>query len=111
MKTTVNTKVAGITFGERQTACAIMMRAKQHGERVYVSLRREKKNPYDKNAVKVLMHCPARKLHYTIGYVPKAQSTQLAPSMDDGKKPFVLSHELRYNNRDRVYYCQLKYSV
>lgn len=102
-------KIAGITFGDRQKYSAAIHSCERRGEKVYLSLRREKKNKYDASAICVIAHCPSRNLHFTLGYVPHDEAIQLAPLMDNGKKPFVLKHDFGYAKK--TFSCKFTYSI
>lgn len=75
---TLYSKVAGVTFENRQAAIATM-----HGNEV-IQLRPEPDNKYDENAIAVWVAFPpesgwnARQ----IGYLPKEIAAQVAPHMD-----------------------------
>ena len=78
----VNTKVAGVTFGNRQKAIEHI--AQYRASDVHISLQRERDNQYDRNAVAVVATVNG-KGSYTMGYLPKALAAFIAPLMDAGK--------------------------
>lgn len=73
MTTKHSARVAGTTFGDRQTTIAFS----QAGDPV--TLRREPANAYDVNAIAVHV------THGQIGYIPRAQAAHLAPRLDAGE--------------------------
>lgn len=81
MKNTMSFHVAGTTFNGRQGYICYLNRNKQDA---YCSLRRERKNPADPNAIAVIGHVRGGK-HVMLGYVPRAEAKTLAPVMDAGK--------------------------
>ena len=79
---TLNIKIAGVTFGNRQTAIANLK--KYDVENISINLEREKENEHDNNAIAVIATV-RDKGSYTIGYIPKTLSTIIAPLIDYGK--------------------------
>lgn len=77
------TKVSGVTFGKRQKAIEHLTHYRP--ELVKISLCRDSRNAYDKNAVAVIATVQG-KGSYTMGYVPKALTAFIAPLMDSGKR-------------------------
>lgn len=82
MKTTKNFHVAGTTFNGRQGYICYINRNKANA---YCSLRRERNNAADVNAIAVIGHVRGGK-HVTLGYVPRELARELAPVMDAGKR-------------------------
>lgn len=107
-----DTKVAGVTFGERQGMIANLMKLEHAGYKVYLTLRREKKNKNDANAVLVIGHCDAVHRHVPIGYIPKELAKELAPIMDKKQKIWVYEKTFGYHrfNSKRVLNCTFKYA-
>lgn len=83
--TTIDCRVAGVTFDGRQKAIASMRSfGRRHGNCDWVSLERDRNSAHDPNAVKVVYH--AGEVHSVIGYVPRKFSAQVASVMDTHKK-------------------------
>lgn len=78
----VPTKVSGVTYGKRQTALEHLTRYAPQAVRI--SLYRDKANAADHNAVAVIASVQGKGA-YTIGYLPKALASFIAPLMDGGK--------------------------
>ena len=74
-------KVAGVTFGNRQTALKKLDRLEASS--VNISLEREAGNTFDKNAVKVNISVGNGK-DYHLGYIPKDLAALIAPLLDKG---------------------------
>lgn len=81
MKNTSSFHVAGTTFNGRQGYICYLNRNKS---RAYCSLRRERTNKADANAIAVIGHVRGGK-HVMLGYVPRELAAQLAPVMDAGR--------------------------
>lgn len=75
-RTLMFSKIAGITFDNRQIAA----RNCYKGMRLY--LRREPHNRYDANAIAVCADCGLTQL----GYIPRNTAETLAPMMDRNQK-------------------------
>lgn len=88
----VETKVRGVTYGKRQTAIEHLTRYKP--ESITISLKRDKSNPHDHNAVAVIATVEG-KGSYRMGYVPKALAAFIAPLMDAGKAVYSAFKEVR----------------
>lgn len=83
--TTIDCRVAGVTFDERQKTIASMRSfGRRHNNCDWVSLERDRHSAHDPNAVKVVYH--AGNVHSVIGYVPRKFSAQVARVMDERKK-------------------------
>ena len=72
----VLTKVAGVTYGKRQTAIEHLTHYRPQDVRI--SLYRDEHNAADKNAVAVIAAVRGKGA-YTIGYLPKAFAAFIAP--------------------------------
>lgn len=79
------TKVAGVTYGKRQKAIEHLRHYRP--ELITISLYRDTKNAYDKNAIAVIATVKG-KGSYTMGYVPKALAAFIAPLIDSGKRVY-----------------------
>ena len=79
----VLTKVAGVTYGKRQTAIEHLTHYRPQDIRI--SLYRDEHNAADKNAVAVIAAVRGKGA-YTIGYLPKAFAAFIAPLMDTGRE-------------------------
>jgi len=88
----VETKVSGVTFGNRQKA--IERLAKYDAAQITIRLQREPDNAVDKNAVAVIAEVRG-KGSYCMGYLPKALSAFIAPLMDAGKAVAAAYKEVR----------------
>ena len=73
------TNVAGVTYGNRQTALA---RLETYDKKaINVWLEREPLNPHDGNAVRVIVSVNGS-ASYKLGYLPRKQAAILAPLLD-----------------------------
>ena len=81
----VTVKVAGVTYGKRQTAIEHLTHYRPQDIRI--SLWRDKGNVADKNAVAVIAAVRGKGA-YKMGYLPRAFSAFIAPLMDSGKTVF-----------------------
>lgn len=88
----IPTKVAGVTFGNRQRAIEHL--ALYAPETVSIRLVREQGNEYDRNAVAVYAAVEGKGA-YHMGYLPRALSAFIAPLMDAGKAVTALFKEVR----------------
>jgi len=88
----VETKVAGVTFGNRQKAIEHLSR--YNPQEIRISLRRERENAYDVNAIAVYASVEGKGA-YQMGYLPKALAAFIAPLMDTGKQVSALVQEVR----------------
>lgn len=86
------TKVSGVTFGKRQKAIEHLTHYRP--ELVKISLCRDTRNAYDKNAVAVIATVQG-KGSYTMGYIPKTLAAFLAPLMDSGKRVYSTLRAIR----------------
>ena len=78
----VESKVAGVTFGNRQRA--IERLAKYSAEDITMTLAREPDNARDGNAVAVHAEVRGKGL-YCMGYLPRALAAFIAPLLDANK--------------------------
>ena len=78
----LETKVAGVTYGNRQKAIAHL--TQYAPESISIRLEREQGNQYDRNAVAVYAAVEG-KGSYHMGYLPKALASFIAPLIDAGK--------------------------
>ena len=78
--------VAGVTFEKRQGKLWNLRKAENDPtKKIFLSLRREKNNERDKNAIAVIAHISEGKQPiFKIGYVPANIAGWLAPRMDNG---------------------------
>ncbi len=78
--------VAGVTFEKRQGKLWNLRKAENDPtKKIFLSLRREKNNERDKNAIAVIAHISSGKQPiFKIGYVPANIAGWLAPRMDNG---------------------------
>ena len=81
----VTVKVAGVTYGKRQTAIEHLTHYRPQDIRI--SLWRDKDNAADKNAVAVIAAVRGKGA-FKMGYLPRAFSAFIAPLMDSGKTVF-----------------------
>ena len=78
----IETKVAGVSYGNRQTALEHLK--KYDSELISVNLERDRTNEHDNNAIAVIATVTG-KGSYTIGYLPRTLSATIAPLIDYGK--------------------------
>ena len=88
----LETKVAGVTYGNRQKA--IERLARYAPEAVSIRLEREANNTHDRNAVAVWAAVEGKGA-YHMGYLPRALAAFVAPLMDAGKAVGALFKEVR----------------
>lgn len=95
-----NVPVAGVTFENRQNKLISVLTA----DSCYMTLRREKNNNYDPNAIQVLAHITKneKKTTFTIGYIPKDKAFWLAKAMDDGKECRITYYKIVGNYRQNL---------
>lgn len=104
-------KAAGTTMENRQ---GILWNLRKHEDGAYLTLRREKKNKADANAIAVIAH-PKGTKPAKIGYIPKDTAKWLAKYMDaeqivrayrvEKDKPFVIG------KGTKDYYLGCKFKV
>ena len=78
----IDSKVSGISLPNRQRAAERLTRYAP--ESVRISLRRDKGNEYDNNAVAVMASVNGSNA-YQMGYLPRGLAMYIAPLMDAGK--------------------------
>lgn len=88
----VETKVSGVTFGNRQKA--IERLSKYAAEDITIYLVRDNTNEHDKNAIAVIAEVK-NKGSYCMGYLPKSLSTFIAPLLDANKAVEAFFREVR----------------
>jgi len=88
----LETKVAGVTYGNRQLALEhLTMYAP---EAVSIRLERERDNEHDRNAVAVYAAVEG-KGSYHMGYLPRTVAAFVAPLLDAGKSVGAMFREVR----------------
>lgn len=107
---TVETKVAGVTKGNRQKALH-RIATKYSPEAVKVTLERDKANLYDSNAVKVLISVNGS-TSYDLGYIPRNLAYVVSAVLDKGIELTAAFKEVRgryerYMNYGAVIILQL----
>ena len=88
----LETKVAGVTYGNRQKAIEHL--ARYAPEAITIRLEREQGNEYDRNAVAVWAAVEG-KGSYHMGYLPRPLAAFIAPLLDAGKAVDALFREVR----------------
>jgi ADP-ribosylglycohydrolase len=88
----METKVAGVTFGNRQKA--IQHLARYAPEAISIRLEQERANEYDRNTVAVWAAVEG-KGSYHMGYLPRSLAIFVAPLMDAEKAANALFREVR----------------
>lgn len=81
-------RVAGVTFEGRQDYLASM------DPRTAVKLERDRRNPYDFNAVKVLANMGNNDGWVHVGFIPSTMSKLVSKSLDNGVKLLATVHRL-----------------
>lgn len=94
MSKTIKTKVKGVNFENRQGLLIHFARAIDEGKKYFVTLRREKNNTHDPNAIKVWAVLPETKTYMPVGFISKELAKELAPLMDAGKRVWVKTFEI-----------------
>ncbi len=79
---TINTKVSGVTKGNRQKALRRILTA-YRPEQIRVSLERDKANLYDNNAVNVIISVNGSKA-YNLGCIPRNLAYVVSALLDKG---------------------------
>ena len=92
VKSTIETKVAGVTFENRQQALENLK--KYNTEHINIILAREKENEHDNNAIAVIVSVKDKGA-YKMGYIPRTLSKMVAPLMDYGKNVKAVFKEIR----------------
>lgn len=80
--TTLQTTIAGVTFEHRQGYLNYIKQSNRKDIKVY--LRREPKNKFDPNAIRVCARNIKTKKYADCGYIPAELAKTLAPLMDNG---------------------------
>lgn len=78
----MTTRVAGVTFSNRQERLQFLKQFK-YGD-MYVTLEREKENKFDYNAIKIVVHIKPIYRKTVIGYVPQELARGLSRVIDIG---------------------------
>ncbi len=84
IKKGTKTRVAGVTFENRQARLAYLAQFKPQS--LTVRLERECNNQYDSSAIKVIIAIPEIRKQTVIGYIPAAVSRDLSKVIDAGIK-------------------------
>lgn len=84
-------KVAGVTFDGGQGKLWYL---RKNIEGAYLTVRHEKGNERDKNAVAVIAHCPSTNRHFQIGYMPREKALWMSRNLDAGLAIYVRSFEI-----------------
>jgi len=95
------TKLAGVTFGNRQKALAKLQQYNSND--ISVSLVREADNAYDNNAIAVNVSVKDSTA-YNLGYIPKELAIVLAPLIDKGLQLISRFVEVRGGEYDKPLY-------
>jgi len=95
------TKLAGVTFGNRQKALAKLQ--SYDAGMVNVSLVREANNEHDTNAIAVNVSVGSGAA-YNLGYIPKELAVVLAPLIDKGLQLVSRFVEVRGGEWDKPIY-------
>jgi hypothetical protein len=101
-----NIPVTGISFKNRQQKLFNVMKA----DSCYLTLRREPNNPYDPNAIQVLVHSTTngKTSVFCIGYIPKNTALWMARKMDANKLCRISEYKIVGKNRtDQHFGCRL----
>lgn len=94
-----STHIAGTTFNNRQGYICYIAK---NSDKAYVSVRRDKNNKFDINAIKVIGHVNGGK-HVELGFIPKELAAKIAPVMDSGKRPWVNDFRVVCGGKNRTY--------
>ena len=89
---TVETKVSGVTAGNRQTALEHL--TKYDSDLINIGLERDRANEYDVNAIAVVAAVQG-KGSYTVGYLPRLLAASIAALMDAGNAIRATFKEVR----------------
>ena len=95
----INMNVKGVTFDNKQGYIAYLLKNK---ENCFVALERDVKNKFDKNAIKVI-GCVRHGKKVCVGFVPKELAKELAPIMDNNKKPWVKSFSIHGLSKEKSF--------
>lgn len=75
-------RVAGTTFENRQERLEFLKQFPV--ENLKVTLKREERNPFDRNAIQIIVHIPEINRKTVIGYVPRGLARELSRVIDAG---------------------------
>lgn len=89
MKNTINFKIKGTTFDNRQGYIAYL---NKHAD-AFLVYSREKNNPHDKNAIAIAGYVPNGK-YVPVGYVPKEIASEIAPLIDKGYRIYTHGYKI-----------------
>lgn len=78
--TNLTIKVTGTMHDNRQGK---LWNLRKNEKNAFVKLTRDKKNPHDPNAIKVIA-CVKGQRPFQIGFVPAVQAKEIAPVLDNG---------------------------
>lgn len=99
----METKVSGVSYGNRQTALEHLTRYDM--DKIKVQLKRVKNHPTDRNAVAVVASVQG-KGSYTMGYLPKYLAAVISPLIDKQKEVYSRYKEIRGK-----YYANMNYGL
>ena len=85
---TIIARIAGVTFEGRQELLAKMY------ESTEVRLERDRRNPYDFNAVKVLAYIYNEGVWEHVGFIPSTMSKLISKSLDNGVELTATVHRI-----------------
>jgi hypothetical protein len=91
VKNQVTAKIAGVTFGYRQEAIKRLWNYEPR--RVVFTLRREKENPHDANAIAVDVTVIGKGTFH-MGYIPKETAGIISPLLDKNHIPSITDWEI-----------------
>ena len=95
----ISMNVKGVTFDNKQGYIAYLLKNK---ENCFVALERDAKNKFDKNAIKVI-GCVRHGKKVCVGFVPKELAKELAPIMDNNKKPWVKDFSIYGLSKEKAF--------
>ena len=95
----ISMNVKGVTFDNKQGYIAYLLKNK---ENCFVALERDSKNKFDKNAIKVI-GCVHHGKKVCVGFVPKELAKELAPIMDNNKKPWVKDFSIHGLSKEKTF--------
>lgn len=108
MPETMTTFVAGVTFDGRQELLAGLHDAVEGGAVLGAELRREPDNPYDKNAIQVIVN------GLPVGYVPREVARDLASRIDAGDQVTVIFTEVyrrKHSDGETMFGAKIRLSI
>lgn len=82
VKLQMTIRAAGTTFENRQERLEFLKRFPV--ENLKVTLKREEGNPFDRNAIQIIVHIPEINRRTVIGYVPRKLARELSRVIDAG---------------------------